>query len=402
MQSCLRAIKYYSDQKITGRLNFQSPSNQKWSIYYRLGRIAWAASSINPNRRLLRHLYHSVHNKIALKDINLSQTELEEPWEYQIITVLSKQQRLSQEQIFSLVEGAVNEILFDLIQQAATEQLNFKYELYNFFSPTLILLNTDQCLEQVKREWSAWHAQGLSEFSPNLAPIISQEQKLKEQTSKKVYKNLKTLVNGKRTLRELAVLMKKDLIPLTKSLIPYYYQGIIDLVKVPDWHLSAFPLFNAVLESQSPSKPEKPLIACIDDSAQICQVMQQIVTEAGYKFIGIQDPLQALTILMRRKPDLIFLDLIMPVINGYELCSQMRRISSFKKTPIIILTSHDGIVERVRARISEATGFLSKPIKPRHVTAILQKHIPAPKQNQSEREMRKHQASTNSLTQPFS
>ncbi len=213
MPSCLRAINYYSDQKITGRLNFQSPPHTQWSIYYRLGRIAWATSSIHPHRRFLRHLYHSVHNQIPFKDINLSATSLEGPWEYQIITVLSKQQRLSQEQIFSLVEGAVNEILFDLIQQAATEQLNFKYELYNFFSPTLILLNTDQCLEQVKREWSAWNAQGLSQFSPNLAPIIRQEQKLREQTSEKVYKNLRTLVNGKRTLRELAVLMKKDLKP---------------------------------------------------------------------------------------------------------------------------------------------------------------------------------------------
>ena len=402
MPSCLRAINYYSDQKITGRLNFQSPPHTQWSIYYRLGRIAWATSSIHPHRRFLRHLYHSVHNQIPFKDINLSVTSLEDPWEYQIINAVSQQQRLSQEQVFSLVEGAVKEILFALIQQAATEQLNIKYELYNFFSPKLILLNTDQCLEHVNREWSAWYSKGLNEFSPNLAPIIKQEQKLREQTSDKVYQNLRSLVNGKWTLRELAVLMNKDLIAVTKSLLPYYREGIIDLVKVPDWHLSAFPLFNAVKKSQSPSQAEKPLIACIDDSAQIGQLMEQIVTEAGYNFIGIQDPLQALTILMKRQPDLIFLDLIMPVINGYELCAQMRRLSSFKTTPIVILTSHDGIVERVRARISEATGFLSKPIKARNVAAILQKYIPRPQPQQPEREMKKNQASTKSLTQLFS
>ncbi|MDJ0715198.1 MAG: response regulator [Prochloraceae cyanobacterium] len=381
IRGCLRAIKYYSDQKITGRLHFQNLSNQKWNIYYRLGRITWASSTINPNRRLLRHLYQIVNDKIELKDINLPSTKSED-WEYQIITILSKQQKLTQEDIFSLVEGTVSEILFDLIQQAITEKLNYKYQLQNFFSPALVLLDTENCLEQVKREWLTWHSKGLSKFSPNLAPIIKQPQELQEQTSTKVYKNLVAIVDGKRTLRELAALMKKDLILLTKSLIPYYEKGLIDLIKVSDWQLSGSPSFSASGESQS-QKSDLALIACIDDSMQTCQVMEHIITEAGYNFMSIQDPVKALTSLIKRKPDLIFLDLIMPVINGYELCAQIRRIPQFKNIPVVILTSHDGIIERVRAKISYATSFMSKPVKAENVRALLVKHLPIQKQLKS-------------------
>ena len=69
-------------------------------------------------------------------------------------------------------------------------------------------------------------------------------------------------------------------------------------------------------------------------------------------------------------------DLVMPIANGYEVCSQIRRISSLKEIPVIIVTSNDGIADRVRARLVGASGFLGKPIDPDkfpdQIIAILQ------------------------------
>lgn len=84
---------------------------------------------------------------------------------------------------------------------------------------------------------------------------------------------------------------------------------------------------------------------------------------AGYQFVSEQDGLRAITMLLSRKPDLIFLDLIMPNTNGYEICSQLRKLSYFRYTPIIILTGNEGIVDRVRANMVGSTDFINKPVQ---------------------------------------
>ncbi len=367
-------LKYYSTKKLTGRLDVQSTSRQKWSIYYHLGCLAWAVGSLHPNRRLWRYL-HQVNPQINLNDITVPAIDKVELWEYQLLRVLSKQQRLTHAQVILLIEGTVLEILFDIVQQAATGQLTYNYDLKNFFSPALTLLNTDQSLDRVKQDWSTWQSNGLAEFSPNLAPVLRQPQQIKEQTSANVYKNLAAMIDGKRTLRELAVLINKELLLLTQSLMPYYHRGLIGLIEVPDIELPAFSLSSGALDDNTKDALNRPLIACVDDSLQICQIMEQIVTKAGYNFMSIQDPLQGLQTLIERKPDLIFLDLLMPVVSGYELCAQIRRISRFKKIPIVILTSSDGIVDRLRAKIVGATNFLAKPVKTKKVMELLQKYF---------------------------
>jgi len=104
--------------------------------------------------------------------------------------------------------------------------------------------------------------------------------------------------------------------------------------------------------------------------------MSHILTQAGYGFLNIQDPVKALPLLLEHKPNLIFLDLVMPIANGYEICSQIRRISAFKDTPVIILTSNDGIVDRVRAKLVGSSGFLAKPINSEKVLTTLQRYLP--------------------------
>jgi chemotaxis family two-component system response regulator PixG len=78
---------------------------------------------------------------------------------------------------------------------------------------------------------------------------------------------------------------------------------------------------------------------------------------------------------MSRKPALIFLDLVMPNANGYEICGQLRKLSIFKETPIVILTGQDGIVDRVRAKLVGASDFLSKPVDATTVVNVIRKYV---------------------------
>jgi chemotaxis family two-component system response regulator PixG len=123
-----------------------------------------------------------------------------------------------------------------------------------------------------------------------------------------------------------------------------------------------------------------PLIACIDDSILIYQSLERILNERGYRCFGIQDPLKIMPGLIRNKPNFIFLDLLMPIVNGYEVCEQIRKTPSLKDVPVIILTGKDGLIDRMRSKMVGATGFLGKPVDEDAVIKMLEKYLVGVKQ----------------------
>jgi chemotaxis family two-component system response regulator PixG len=235
--------------------------------------------------------------------------------------------------------------------------------------------SAEMSVKHMQDSWKIWSEAGLANFSPDLAPVLRRPEQLQQMVSPSVYKNFVNLINGKFTLRDLAVKMKQSVLPLTRSLLPYILKGIIELVEVPDLPLGV-PEFNNNSSSTQPKKRTAPLVACVDDSPQVCKILEDIITSNGLRFVKIQDAVQALPNLIQDKPDLIFLDLVMPVASGYEICTQLRRISTFTNTPIIILTGSDGLIDRVRAKVVGSTDFLTKPVVADKVMAIVRKYLP--------------------------
>ena len=169
--------------------------------------------------------------------------------------------------------------------------------------------------------------------------------------------------------------MNKDVLSLTISLVPFIKKGFLQLSDIPDLPLSITTVKCPTVSSpcQKSSAALSPLVACIDDSPQICQIMEQILSGIDCRFIGIQDSLEAVPALIECEPDLIFLDIGMPIINGYEICAQIRRVSKLKDTPIAILTGNDAIVDRMRARVAGANNFLTKPIQVEQIISMVKK-----------------------------
>lgn len=116
-------------------------------------------------------------------------------------------------------------------------------------------------------------------------------------------------------------------------------------------------------------------VVYVDDNPLDSQAMAKIIEGAGYGYSNISEPLKALPLLLEIRPKLIFLDLVMPYTNGYEMCSQIRRASVFEKIPIVIVTNNDGIIDRIRARFVGASGFFSKPVRADRVVKVLLKHL---------------------------
>jgi CheY-like chemotaxis protein len=362
LQSC-------SQKQFTGRLDLNVQNNQKpqWSLFFQLGCLAWSAAEVHPIRRWNRHLFqHCSQLTIGSAQRGANQFHC---LDYDSLVGLVRQGKVEQKHLAAIVVSNIAEILFDIIQ--VSHQLHHHMEMrvayrqlsQDVLNSMLIPFSTVQVWQQINQSWNAWKQAGLAGFSPNLAPVIEDANELRQQTSLFAYHNLTTLADGNWTLRDLAIKLKQPLLPLTESLMPYVHQGIMSLIEIED--ISYF------VESVS-----GPLIAYIEDSRFDSAAMSQILAQAGYQFINIQDATQTLPMLLEHKPDLIFLDLLMPIANGYEVCAQIRRVSAFKDTPIVIVTSSDGIVDRVRAKLVGSSSFLAKPIDQEKVLAVLRQYLP--------------------------
>ncbi len=361
-------IQTCGQQKVTSRLDvkIQADSAPPWSLFFFQGHLAWCASEVHPLRRWNRQLFQYCP-QLANGD-EFQGTTRPQYWDYEALTELTRQKKIEQKQLASVFTGNALEILFDIIQ--AEQQLPKGAELklvYRKFSQDIldsmpIMIRLEHAWLQAEQAWSIWRHASLVGFSPNLAPVIWNDDELLKLTSRATYQNLSTLIDGNWTLRDLAIKLKQPLVSLTQSLMPYVHQGVIGLTSIGDINHAANPV-------------SAPLVAYIEDSRYDSSLMGQILAQAGYRFINIRDVMQALPILLQHKPNLIFLDLLMPVINGYEVCAQIRRISAFIDTPVIIVTSKDGFVDRVRAKLVGSSDFLAKPIKPEKVLAVLQRYL---------------------------
>lgn len=362
--------------RFSGQLLLTGPRKMKWVFYLYLGRLVYATGGLHPVRRWRRNLVaylphlpsHLSAHQADFDSLDLEQGE--KCWEYELLCLWVEQQKISLEQAAKMIRYTIVEVLFD-VTQAMQVTCELKSDKNMPFSSRLVLIDAEQVIAESKKLWQAWQAAKIADRSPDMAPVITQPEELQQQTNPQVYQTLSQLLDGQQTLRDLSVRMKRDVLTVTRSLLPYVQRGLVRLVEIPDLPP---PIAPPEQESES-SKKQKVLIACVDDSPLICQTMEKIITGAGYDFLGINDALRAIAILLARKPDLIFLDLVMPNANGYEICGQLRKLTFFKHTPIVILTGNDGLVDRVRAKMVGSSDFMGKPVDTGLVLETIRKHL---------------------------
>ena len=116
-------------------------------------------------------------------------------------------------------------------------------------------------------------------------------------------------------------------------------------------------------------------IVCVDDSPAILQELNRCLEDEMFSVSTISNPVKALMQIIKIKPDLILLDVNMAGIDGYELCRLLRNHSLFKSTPIIMVTANTGIINRVKARIVGASGYLTKPFSQPDLLKIVFRHL---------------------------
>ncbi|WP_392532460.1 response regulator [Nostoc sp. C117] len=123
------------------------------------------------------------------------------------------------------------------------------------------------------------------------------------------------------------------------------------------------------------SAPKVHKIVSVDDSPTILKEISHFLENENFSVVTINDPVKAVLSIIRHKPDLILLDLNMLGIDGYELCKIIRNNSIFKRTPIIFVTGNKGIIDKVKARLVGASGYLTKPFTRAELLKIIFSHL---------------------------
>ena len=119
-------------------------------------------------------------------------------------------------------------------------------------------------------------------------------------------------------------------------------------------------------------------ILVIDDSNTIRRSAEMFLRQAGYEVILAEDGFDALAKISDYRPRLIFVDITMPRLDGYQTCALIKQNPGLKSTPVIMLSSKDGVFDRARGRLAGSDRYLTKPFTKEGLIEAVKEYTKAP------------------------
>jgi twitching motility two-component system response regulator PilG len=116
-------------------------------------------------------------------------------------------------------------------------------------------------------------------------------------------------------------------------------------------------------------------VMVIDDSKTIRRTAETLLTKAGCKVVTATDGFDALAKIADSRPDIVFVDIMMPRLDGYQTCALIKNNSEFKSTPVIMLSSKDGLFDKAKGRIVGSDNYLTKPFSKTELLNSIEAHI---------------------------
>ncbi|HEX4975113.1 MAG TPA: twitching motility response regulator PilG [Pseudomonadales bacterium] len=116
-------------------------------------------------------------------------------------------------------------------------------------------------------------------------------------------------------------------------------------------------------------------VMVIDDSKTIRRTAETLLKKAGCNVITAIDGFDALAKIADNKPDIIFIDIMMPRLDGYQACALIKNNSAFKQTPVIMLSSKDGLFDKAKGRVVGSDQYLTKPFSKDELLDAIRQHV---------------------------
>ncbi len=116
-------------------------------------------------------------------------------------------------------------------------------------------------------------------------------------------------------------------------------------------------------------------VMVIDDSKTIRKTTEALLSRAGFDVLTASDGFEAMSVITDNHPDIIFVDIVMPRLDGYQTCTLIKNNRHFKKIPVIMLSSKDGLFDRARGRIAGSEQHINKPFTEVDLISAINKHV---------------------------
>ena len=326
-----------------------------WSIYFEQGELVYGTTSTNSFQRLEHYLDQIGQQAVGssldpIDDVPslMSATRVKERLiyekmksvdalpspDYQAICWLVDQKYLTYSQASNLIQAITTDSIESLMSLKQGTCKLFRSHQRNLIRK-LCKLNTrliiDSCRKQAR--WKR-HENGVNKIAPKRSTkeaILSQNNPVKTPLNPTLNSQYKTRLGPTQTGR--------------------------------------------ISNSRSHTCKQIYTIGCIDDSPAVLKSLRSYLDDKQFSVFTVSNPVKALMTIIRHKPDLILLDVMMPELDGYELCSLLRKHPEFKGTPIIIVTSNTGLVDRAKAKVVRASGYLTKPFSKEDLMKGISKYL---------------------------
>jgi twitching motility two-component system response regulator PilH len=118
-------------------------------------------------------------------------------------------------------------------------------------------------------------------------------------------------------------------------------------------------------------------ILIVDDSIAEIRLMEAVLQQAGYWPVAISDPMRVEQTVEAERPELILLDVVMPLRNGFQVCRELKNSLQFSCIPVILVTSKDGDSDKFWAKMQGADAYVVKPFTPEQLLQQVQRFLPA-------------------------
>ena len=387
----------------------------RWSFYLKGGKIVYATHSLESFERLERHLRGLSREVPTLDDKLRSQLRLmfDDPDnakhkasseiicnEYIAIQWLVNENYLPKQMGSKLIARIVQEVFESFLCLPDGEFVTMHYE--HLLEDVYCYLSIDRILEIVEQRLKAWYELGPTIFSPYQCPYLVSQTSAAKRMSMETVQRLGRILRGFNFL-QLGALLGKDPLAIAKQLKPLINDGSI-LLRDPLSPFDMLPRTYYLAPEEEKENIQKLLeafvdeassgddisgfsqglsnqstkvwkIVCIDDSESMLSIIGSYLGSEDFQVTLIQDSMRALMKITSIRPDLILLDIGMPNVDGYQLCSLIRKSSILKDIPIVMVTGNKGLIDRARARISGATDYITKPFMQSDLLKMIMRHL---------------------------
>ncbi len=121
-----------------------------------------------------------------------------------------------------------------------------------------------------------------------------------------------------------------------------------------------------------------PKILIVDDEPDVVSLIERTLTSDGFEVVKAYDGIGALDLVSTEKPDLVLLDLMMPMMSGYEVCQQIKSNPQTRNIPVVCLSSAHTPDARAHSLKAGAVELITKPFFPQELIAQIRRHLPQP------------------------